>query len=140
MKLPSFTTQFDKDMKQSEKRGKDLTKIKAIMFDIICENPLPPKNNDHPLAGNYKGHRECHIQSRNFHDRKIAALCIYRDGRRKSWTTTKQEGTLGLRLYHPTDEDNDFHEYKTQIFYLEMKEAAKLFKEQWFATRPKVYS
>jgi len=62
MKLPSFTTQFDKDMKQSEKRGKDLTKIKAIMFDIICENPLPPKNNDHPLAGNYKGHRECHIE------------------------------------------------------------------------------
>ena len=62
MKIPSFTTQFDKDMKQSEKRGKDLTKIKAIMFDIICENPLPPKNNDHPLIGNYKGHRECHIE------------------------------------------------------------------------------
>ena len=63
MKTPSFTIQFHKDMKQAEKQNKDLTKIKAIMFDIICENPLPPKNKDHPLIGNYKGHRECHIES-----------------------------------------------------------------------------
>jgi mRNA interferase YafQ len=62
MKTPSFTNQFYKDMKQSVKRGKDLIKIKAVMFDLICENPLPPKNNDHPLTGNYIGHRECHIE------------------------------------------------------------------------------
>ena len=61
MKRPSFTTQFEKDMKISEKRGKDLSKIKAVMFDIICENLLPLKNNDHPLIGNYRSHRECHI-------------------------------------------------------------------------------
>ena len=59
---PAFTNQFDRDLKLSEKQGKDLTKIKAVMFDIICGNPLPPKNNDHPLRGNYKGHRECHIE------------------------------------------------------------------------------
>jgi mRNA interferase YafQ len=63
MKKPSFTNQFDKDMKLSEKRGKDLIKIKALMFDIICENPLPLKYNDHPLIGNYKDHRECHVES-----------------------------------------------------------------------------
>ena len=61
VRVPSFTTQFHKDIKQSEKRGKDLKEAKAIMFDIIVGNPLPPKNNDHPLAGNYKDHRECHI-------------------------------------------------------------------------------
>ena len=30
---PAFTNQFDKDLKLSEKQGKDLTKIKAVMFD-----------------------------------------------------------------------------------------------------------
>ena len=63
MKKPSFTNQFNKDMKLAEKQNKDLTKIKAIMFDLICENPLPVKNQDHPLIGNYKDHRECHIES-----------------------------------------------------------------------------
>jgi mRNA interferase YafQ len=62
MRQPVFTNQFHKDIKLSEKRGKDLTKIKAVMFDIICENILPAKINDHPLAGNYKEHRECHIE------------------------------------------------------------------------------
>jgi len=62
MKAPSFTNQFNKDMKLCEKQGKDLTKIKAVMFDVICENDLPPKNNDHKLIGNYKNHRGCHIE------------------------------------------------------------------------------
>lgn len=62
MKIPAFNTQFEKDLKLSEKRGRDLTKIKAVMFDLTCENPLPPKNNDHQLHGNFKGRRECHIE------------------------------------------------------------------------------
>lgn len=62
MRVPTFTTQFNKDVKLYEKRGKDLTKIKAVMFDIICENLLPQKNQDHTLTGNYKGHKECHIE------------------------------------------------------------------------------
>jgi len=62
MKIPAFTNQFDRDMKLYQKRGKDLTKIKAVMFDLIVENPLPPKNRDHPLGGDWKGHRECHIE------------------------------------------------------------------------------
>ena len=62
MKIPSFTTQFEKDMKLAEKQGKNLIKIKAVMFDIICENPLPPSNKDHPLHGKYNSHRECHIE------------------------------------------------------------------------------
>lgn len=62
MLFPAFTTQFHKDMKLMEKQKKDLTQIKAIMFDIICENELPPKNKDHKLTNNYKNHRECHIE------------------------------------------------------------------------------
>lgn len=62
MRTPTFTNQFERDIKLAEKRKKDLTQIKAVMFDIICEKPLMQKNNDHPLSGNYKGHRECYIE------------------------------------------------------------------------------
>ena len=62
MKKPVFTIQFNKDLKLCEKRTKDIIKIKAVMFDLICENPLSIKHNDHALSGNYKHHRECHIE------------------------------------------------------------------------------
>ena len=62
MLYPDFSNIFNKDLKAIEKRGKDITKIKAVMFDLICENPLPPKNREHKLIGNYKDHTECHIE------------------------------------------------------------------------------
>ena len=62
MKKPAFTNQFERDMKLCQKRNKDTTKIKAVMFDLIVENTLPQKNQDHALTGNWKGHRECHIE------------------------------------------------------------------------------
>lgn len=37
----------------------------ALLNEIIeklCDGePLPEKNKDHPLSGNWIGHRECHI-------------------------------------------------------------------------------
>ena len=62
MRKPTFTTKFSKELKLSEKRGKDLTKIKAVMFDLICGNVLSAKHNDHALNGNYVNYRECHIE------------------------------------------------------------------------------
>ena len=62
MKMPGFTNQFEKDMKLCEKQNKDLTKIKAVMFDIIVENKLHEKYQDHKLSGNWKNHKECHIE------------------------------------------------------------------------------
>lgn len=62
MKTPAFQTQFQKDIKLCEKRGKDLTRIKAVMFDLIMENSLAQKYRDHNLSGNYSNCRECHIE------------------------------------------------------------------------------
>jgi mRNA interferase YafQ len=62
MKTPAFTNQFNRDIKKCEKQGKNLIKIKAVMFDLIVESPLSAKLSDHALAGNWKGHRECHIE------------------------------------------------------------------------------
>ena len=56
------TKTFEKDVKRSEKRGKDLVKLKEAMRLLAEEKQLPPKYKDHPLSGNYVNRRECHIE------------------------------------------------------------------------------
>lgn len=62
MRKPSFTRQFEKDLKRMEKRGKELQKLKEVMNLLIEEEPLAERYRDHPLIGNYKGRRECHLE------------------------------------------------------------------------------
>ncbi len=62
MLKPSFTKQFDRDLKRMLKRGKEKDKIKLIVAKLINEERLEPKNKDHKLVGNYEGRRECHIE------------------------------------------------------------------------------
>jgi mRNA interferase YafQ len=57
-----YTAQFKRDLKLSKKRGKDLSKLNAIVELLLKEKLLPEKNRDHPLSGSYKDHRECHIE------------------------------------------------------------------------------
>jgi mRNA interferase YafQ len=61
--MPSFTNQFGKDLKKMERRGKTLSKIKKAIRKHVNEERLEPKFKDHKLIGNYKGRRECHIES-----------------------------------------------------------------------------
>lgn len=56
------TPTFKKDFKLDQKQGLDLNKLKEIIILLANGEPLPPKNKDHQLKGNYKGHRECHIE------------------------------------------------------------------------------
>jgi mRNA interferase YafQ len=61
MKL-SQTTQFKKDIKKQLKKGKDQQKLVGTIGMLLSGNPLPEKNKDHPLKGNWKGRRDCHIE------------------------------------------------------------------------------
>lgn len=45
-----------------ERRGKDLTKLRRVAELIIDEAGLAPRLRDHPLKGEFIGHRECHIE------------------------------------------------------------------------------
>ena len=56
------TKQFKKDVKRMRKRGKDLEKVKAVIDLLVAGEPLPPKNRDHKLGGNWIGRRDCHIE------------------------------------------------------------------------------
>jgi len=57
-----YTTQFKKDYKKLKKRNKDLSKIRTVIEKLAAGQLLEPKYNDHPLVGNWKGHRDCHIE------------------------------------------------------------------------------
>lgn len=57
-----YTNTFEKDVKLAKKRGLNLAKLKEIIQTLAEEKPLPRKNRDHTLIGNYVGRRECHIQ------------------------------------------------------------------------------
>ena len=56
------TTQFKKDYKLAIKRGLKISLLEDIITVLAMGESLPDKNKDHALAGNWVGHRECHIQ------------------------------------------------------------------------------
>ncbi len=62
MLLLKTTSRFLKDLKLAKKRGYDLDKLEAIVDLLQAQTPLPPKNKDHTLTGEWHHHRECHIQ------------------------------------------------------------------------------
>ena len=57
----SITTQYKRDLKLARKRGLDENLLDDIIKLLKNEKPLPAKNKDHMLVGNYRGCRECHI-------------------------------------------------------------------------------
>ena len=62
IKTVDFGKQIRKDLKLAKKRGCDLSKLDKVI-DLLCTyQALPAKYLDHPLAGNYKGYRECHLE------------------------------------------------------------------------------
>lgn len=56
------TTQFKKDYKLAKRRGLDINLLKGIITKLANGKVLAPKHKDHPLSGDWVGHRECHIQ------------------------------------------------------------------------------
>lgn len=61
MKATRQTSQFKKDFKRMQKRGKDVGEFKNIIERLALGQKLEPKHRDHLLVGEYKGSRECHI-------------------------------------------------------------------------------
>lgn len=55
------TTKFQKDLKLAQKRGCNIELIRDVIKKLACGEPLPAKNKDHALSGNFYGCRECHI-------------------------------------------------------------------------------
>ena len=56
------STAFRKDVKRAVKRGKDMTKLRAVILMLIEDAPLNRRYRDHPLKGERHGYRDLHIE------------------------------------------------------------------------------
>jgi mRNA interferase YafQ len=57
-----YTSTFKRDFKKAEKQKKDAAKLQAVLELLVSGKPLPEKNRDHDLGGNWIGYRDCHIE------------------------------------------------------------------------------
>ncbi len=57
------TSRFQRDLKRAKRRGYDISLLTGIIKKLAAGEPLPAKNRDHDLSGDYAGCRECHITS-----------------------------------------------------------------------------
>ena len=58
-----YAKSFFKDWERLSRSGRyDMNRLKVAMLQLISnEEPLGPEWLDHPLSGDWQGHRECHI-------------------------------------------------------------------------------
>ena len=97
MLTPVRSSQFKRDVRRARLRGKDLSKLRALLQSLINQNRLSPRYRDHPLRGSWKGYREVHIE----HD----WLVIYRTTgdelhlvRTRLLARVPKDGTAGCRV------------------------------------------
>jgi len=69
------TVRFKKDLKKFKHQQHVLTELDKVLKALIKQELLDQKYLDHPLSGNWVGHRECHI--------KPDTLLIYKIGEGK---------------------------------------------------------
>jgi len=55
------SSRFKKDYRLIRKRNHDITRLNDAIDILSRGEQLPPHYFDHPLKGDYKGCRECHI-------------------------------------------------------------------------------
>ncbi len=59
-----YTTRFQRDYKR-EKSGRHGKRLDALLMEAVnllaADTPLPRRNFDHPLSGEWSDHRDCHI-------------------------------------------------------------------------------
>lgn len=56
-----YSSQFKKDLKKVISQGKNIEELDSVIKLLQQDIPLPAKYNDHPLKGEFKGARDCHI-------------------------------------------------------------------------------
>jgi mRNA interferase YafQ len=65
MRTIERTDAFKRDFKR-EKSGHHRRELDTLVFTIVSllaeDQPLPDKNRDHALGGEWRDHRECHVK------------------------------------------------------------------------------
>ena len=65
MREVKYTIRFQRDYRR-EKFGRHRKKLDALLMEVVnllaADMPLPRRNFDHPLSGEWNDHRDCHIR------------------------------------------------------------------------------
>ena len=65
MREVKYTARFKRDYRR-EKSGRHSRKLDAMLMEVVnllaADRPLPRRNFDHPLSGEWNDHRDCHIR------------------------------------------------------------------------------
>jgi mRNA interferase YafQ len=56
-----LTSRFKEERELYARRGSNMSLLKDVVDILPKGQPLPRKNKDHPLVGNWADHRECRI-------------------------------------------------------------------------------
>lgn len=59
---PEYSGRFKRDVKQAQRRGKDMDKLKTLLALLIEGVELPESYADHPLKGDWRGYRDAHVE------------------------------------------------------------------------------
>ena len=62
MKTIHYVKRFKKDIKRIQKSGKEMTKLKQLIDQLLNGETLDATYCDHVLTGMYQNYRDCHIE------------------------------------------------------------------------------
>jgi len=62
MRRLKTTKRFERDLKRTKKRGKQLDKLWAVVEQLLKDEPLEPRHRAHTLSGQWWSFCECHIE------------------------------------------------------------------------------
>lgn len=65
MRTVKYSSRFKRDYRR-EKSGRLGRKLDSLLVEVVdllaVDKPLPRRNFDHPLTGDWNDHRDCHIR------------------------------------------------------------------------------
>jgi len=65
MRTVRYTSRFKRDYRR-EKTGRHSKMLDKLLVEVVemlaADKPLPRRNFDHPLTGEWSDHRDCHIR------------------------------------------------------------------------------
>mgnify|MGYP002519249317 CR=1 FL=1 len=83
MRAIDIKSTYRKNLKLVLKQGWNANAIQSVVTQLLNDDILDPKLQDHALAGDFKGFRECHIYADLVivYKRDKEVLTLYRIGR-----------------------------------------------------------
>jgi mRNA interferase YafQ len=113
MRDVKYTTRFQRDYRR-EKSGRHSKKVDALLMEVVnllaADAPLPRRNFDHPLSGEWNDYRDCHLRPSSTASRMTRAsnLCasahivsLGSEGDPRSWTRCSREYPRYLNEWPP---------------------------------------